>query len=415
MKLEPKFTSKTEERPPGGGLLSVFVLLRSETKQAELAASLGQLKNISFQMKLRVTHVVSSLLGEAEKPDVLLVDMDVSNDDDLALLRDLKEKARSAKVPVVALIDRSADFNALRAIRAGADDILLKPLDTADAQELFARVSGVHDRAPVADTSLGGAITFLHVAGGAGATTLAVNAAVLLATKDRDGETCLLDLDIQYGNAASLLDLTSFSPIDGLIDDPGRLDREMLEGMMIKHASGLRVLTAPQLPFPLNAYSSEMIARIIKIAKVRFAHVVIDLPVALAQWTDIVLREAEFDYLVCAPSVASVHRVVQFLKLLDQEGLGNLPLKILINRGQSLGNGSDISTGQFEKAIGREVDSVLPDDYPLISMSHSQGQAAVQLRPDSKFTTQLSNMLASDLRLDALVRRKKSRWPFGRE
>ncbi|HXL98531.1 MAG TPA: response regulator [Rhizomicrobium sp.] len=414
MKLEPKFTSNAEPRAAGAAPLNIFVLLRSEADRAELEAALAGLKNISFEMKLRVSQVISSLLGGAQRPDVLLVDVDVSNDDDLALLRDLKEKARATKVPVIALIERSADFNALRAIRAGADDILLKPLDNADAQELFARVAGVHDRTPVLDTSLGGAITFLHVAGGAGATTLAVNAAVLLATKDRDGETCLLDLDIQYGNAASLLDLNSFSPIDGLIDDPSRLDREMLEGMMIKHASGLRVLTAPQLPFPLNAYSSEMIARIIKIAKLRFAHVVIDLPVALAQWTDIVLREAEFDYLVCAPSVASVHRVAQFLKLLDQEGLGNLPLKIMLNRGQSMSKGSDISTSQFEKAIGRTVDHVLPDDYPLISLSHAQGQAAVQLRPDSKFTAQLSNILAGDLRLDALVR-KKSRWPFGNE
>src|SRR5262249_55594533 len=148
-------------------------------------------------------------------------------------------------------------------------------------------------------------------------------------------------------------------------------DREMLEGLMVKHQSGLRVLTAPRLPLSLSAYSADTVTSLMQIARRRFRYVVVDLPVAVAGWTDAILREATVVYVVCPPTVPAVHRLSQLLALLNQEGLGGLPLRIVINRYH--GRGSDVTTAQFAKAISREVDHTIPNDYGLISLSHNQG------------------------------------------
>ena len=76
--------------------------------------------------------------------------------------------------------------------------------------------------------------------------------------------------------------------------------------------------------------------------------------------------------------------------------------------------GNDISVAQFEKATGRRVDFMIPNDYSLISLSHGQGKPAVRLKPNSPFTVALTDMLASELGRDALVQPKRNLFSFGR-
>jgi pilus assembly protein CpaE len=346
-------------------------------------------------------------MAKRQNARLLLLDVDLANAGDLDLIRELK--AGGIRIPIVALAGRGTELAALRAIRAGADDVLLNPIDPLEAREVFSRVIGTPDLTE--PSQLGACIVFLHVAGGAGASTLAVNSAVALAGAGKISESCLLDLDIQYGNVASLLDLPPSSPIQDMIEDPGRLDREMLEGMMVRHESGVRVLTAPRVPLPLSAFDADTVATLMHIARRRFQYVVVDLPVALASWTDAVLKEASVIYVVCPPTVSAVHRYSQLMRLLHQEGLAELPIKVLVNRHQTAKRTGDISISQLASAIGRPVDHVIPNDYRLIAHSHSQGRPAARMKPSSKFVTALRAMLGADLSIEALKKQRR-RW-FG--
>jgi pilus assembly protein CpaE len=293
--------------------------------------------------------------------------------------------------------------------------VLLKPLEIGEAREVFGRVL---DRSPaigVKASTLGKALVFMHLSGGVGATTLAVNSACALARAHNVKKTCLVDLDIQFGNSASQLDLMSASPVQEFIDDPARLDEAMLESMMQRHSTGLRVLTSPRELLPLNSYSAEGIRHLVELAKRQFGFSVLDLPVALAPWTEAVLKEAAVIYLVTSTSVPSAHRVMKFLDLLQEEGVRDLPLRIVVNRHQrSSRHTNDISLSQFEKALKRKVDFAIPNDYSLISLSHGQGRPAVGLKPKSPFSTALMEMLATDLGNDVVSLTKRSFFSFGR-
>jgi pilus assembly protein CpaE len=179
------------------------------------------------------------------------------------------------------LTDRKAVHAPLRAIRAGANDVLFKPVDPNEAREVFSRVMDTHKPQRLSHAATGKTIAFMHLSGGAGATTLAVNAACALARVADGKRTCLLDLDIQFGNAASLLDLPSASPVQEFIDDPNRLDESMLESMMLRHQTGLQVLTAPRTLLPLTAYGADGIRSLVDIARRNFSFVVVDLPARL--------------------------------------------------------------------------------------------------------------------------------------
>jgi pilus assembly protein CpaE len=371
----------------------VLVLLRPDTDSVPILAALKPLYNMDIQTFRRPKVLTSTALTDGKAPNILVLDADPSDETDLKLIQELKT-GPCARIPVVVLAERGADLAAIKAIRAGADDVVLRPIDADEAREVFTRLATTS--VAESPSNLGKVIAFMHLAGGAGATTLAVNSAVLLAGKTNLDDTCLLDLDIQFGNAANLLDLPSRSPIQEILADPSRLDRQMLESMMVKHESGIRVLSAPAVPLPLTAFQIKTVSTLIQIARLRFKYVIVDLPVALVPWSDAVFEVASAIYVICPPTVAAIHRFSHLTRLLQREEMTNLPIQIVLNRFASNRFG-DISVAQFEKSIGRDVRHKIPNDYALISASQNQGKAAVVMEPKSKFTVALADMLRSDL------------------
>ena len=402
--------------PPGSGnRLKVLLVGRTDAECVELQASFTPLQEFAVETVLTVAQLPKALQRASGIPEIILVDVDPDNAEDIALIRDLRKVPGLENTPIVAIIDRVADHAPLRVMRAGANDVLLKPVDVKEAREVFSRVMEYPRAQRPGGVTLGKSIVFMHLAGGAGATTLAVNAAVALARVPNSREVALLDLDIQFGNAASLLDIPNFSPVQDFIDDPARLDEQMLDSLMLTHPSGLRVLTAPRALVPLTAYAPEGIKNMLDLSRRRYGYTILDLPVTLAPWTDAVLRSASVIYLVAGLSVPSAHRVVKFLDLLREENISDLPLKIVANRYRP-GNrkGNDVTVSQFERATGKKVDYLIPNDYSLISMSHGQGKPAVRLDPNGPFTSALREMLAADLGKNLFAKPKRSLFSFGR-
>jgi pilus assembly protein CpaE len=413
MKMEPKRLLDGSISSARRSRLSALLIGRTEVDCIELQAAFTQFQDIAVETLITGAQLPATLQKSAP-PDIVFVDINPDNPEDLALLRELRKVPGLERTPLVAVIGRVTDNAPLRVMRAGANDILLKPVESQEAREVFSRMTEFsgHGREAAAPCKT---IAFMHLSGGAGATTLAVNAACALARAPGARPVALFDLDIQFGNAASLLDIPTFSPMQGFIDDPFRLDHQMLESMMLPHQTGLRVLTAPRTLVPITAYDAEGIRNMLDLTRERYGHMVLDLPVTLAPWTDTVLRSASVIYLVVGLSVPSAHRVAKFLDLLREENIPDLPLKIVANRYRpSNGKGGDVTVSQFERSTGRKVDFLIPNDYSLISMSHGQGKPAIRLDPRGPFTSALTKMLGEDLGRDMFEKPPRSFFSFGR-
>src|SRR5262249_25836807 len=121
----------------------------------------------------------------------------------------------------------------------------------------------------------GRVLPILGAKGGCGATTAAANLAVTIAR--RGHSTLLMDLDLSAGDIALLLNLTpTFSVLD-VVQNLHRLDRELLNGMTVKHASGLKVLPASENPDrAASGVQPSHVTQMLKFLKEQFDFVVIN-------------------------------------------------------------------------------------------------------------------------------------------
>lgn len=384
----------------------VIVVARTEIAFLDIMAALAPIHGIKVERAPNYGVPSPALLADHDTPTLVLLDVETGSPQEVALVRELKSAASSNdRVSVIVVTSRANAEVPLRVMRAGADDVLFKPMDAEEVKDIFARFAERPRPSRTTPASLGKIVVFMHLSGGAGATTLAVNSGSALARAAKNHDACLLDLDVQFGNAANLLDLPSTSPIQEFIDDPARLDAQMLESMMLRHATGLHVLSAPRTLLPIGVYGASAVKGLLELARRRYEFVVVDLPVALAPWTDTVLELASVVYLVTPLTVPAAHRLNKFIELLRQEGVTRLPLKIVANRHHTGFRGNnDVTVAQFEKATATHVDFMIPNDYSLISMSHGQGKPAVGLKPNSPFTSSLKQMLAADLGQELFAR-----------
>lgn len=176
----------------------------------------------------------------------------------------------------------------------------------------------------------GDVTVMLRARGGAGASTIAVNLAAALARGSEAGKTALVDLDIQNGAIALMLDLPDSEEATRFIRGNTAPDTAFLDKAMVRHASGMDVLTAPDVFAPLSAISPEDMITLMSALKTRYDHVIIDMPQTIVDWMDPVLANASRILVVGDMSLPSVKRTRRLINLIAEEHM-TLPIKVIMN------------------------------------------------------------------------------------
>src|SRR5690242_4905920 len=158
--------------PAGAGnRLKILLVGRTDAECVELQAAFAPLQEFAVETVLTVAQLPKALQRASGIPEIILVDVDPDNSEDIALIRDLRKVPGLENTPIVAIIDRVADHAPLRVMRAGANDVLVKPVDVKEAREVLSRVMEYPRAQRPGGVTLGKSIVFMHLAGGAGATT----------------------------------------------------------------------------------------------------------------------------------------------------------------------------------------------------------------------------------------------------
>ena len=218
----------------------------------------------------------------------------------------------------VVLVRRRIDTTTLKeAIRAGVREVV-KADDltglTSACEESLALTREVRGESGVTVTptgSLGQLVTVFSAKGGCGKTTVATNLAAALAHRGR--KTCLVDLDLAFGDVAIALQLYPERGIVDLASLPRHLDRTSIAGAVTHHSKNLDTVLAPVEPGAVELISAELVVELLQVLKSMYDVVVVDTPPA---FTDQVL--AAFD--------ASDHMAL--LTTLDVPALKNLKLAL---------------------------------------------------------------------------------------
>ncbi|HEY1142610.1 MAG TPA: pilus assembly protein CpaE [Sphingomicrobium sp.] len=304
---------------------------------------------------------------------------------DAASLKRFEGLAGSSRTPLLAAVyDPPLAF--VRAlVRAGAHDVVPLPLDFADLEtsllpirdEIIRRNTDIH-------SANGKLICAIKSVGGIGATSLLTQLAIQAAQREAGygREVCLLDLDMQFGNAAFQLGLRPSLSVNDLVEAGERLDGELFRSTTTEHASGLKLVAAPPVMLPLESVSSEQIIDIVEIAKRQFGTVFVDLPANWTNWSLSLLAQADLVLLVTELTVGGLHRARRQLDLLREQDLGSVDVRVVVNRFEKRLLRT-IRPADVQKALGRDIWNMVTDDPEVMHAATEQGVPITEIKRKS--------------------------------
>jgi pilus assembly protein CpaE len=327
--------------------------------------------------------------GLGDELDILIVGVSGSSTAEMdAACRRLQMTPSRCRV-VVALRDPDVDTTR-RLSRAGAADVLPAPVGepalVLSLERLLTRESSRSD----SGAPPGEVVAFLKAGGGVGATTMAVQAAAILAAR-RNGEICVADLDLQFGAAALYLDLSEAVTVTDVLASGGDLAETPFVSALGTHRSGARILAAPRDMASLDALTVPLAEALIGGLRRNFALTLVDLPAVWTAWTNQVLQSADRIVLVTQLSVPHIHLVKRQLDVLRMQRLADRPILLVCNS-VSGEQQAALSVQAAERALGRTFDVVIPEDRRTLFAAINQGMEISAVRTGTKVERAISVM-----------------------
>lgn len=307
----------------------------------------------------------------------------VTEGDDRSIAR-FKQLAEGA-VPLIAAAYEPSMKLVRALVRAGAHDVIPLPLDPEELETALDPIRRmVAAQSPRQHAGRQKIVTVIKSEGGIGATALLSQLAIRFAAQEAEAgrEACLIDLDIQFGNAALQLGMQPSLTFSDLVEAGKRLDGELMRSVATRHSSGLRVISAPNEIMPLELLTSDQLLSIIDIAAAEFGTVLVDLPTNWTNWSLSLLARSDVVLLVTELRVPSLHRARRQLDLLVNQGLGNVDVRIVINRAEK-GFFRTLSEADAERVLRKPVSYCISNDHDTMSQAIDRGIPIAEVKRKS--------------------------------
>jgi pilus assembly protein CpaE len=323
---------------------------------------------------------------------VIVIDLDATGAEHMSALARVAARL-NGRQPMVVVADSFDQDVARQLLQMRIADFLVKPVPPVELVRTCARVVQTPVGEEVAEAEI---YVFLGAVGGAGATTLAIQTALLLLGQDprKRQSTCLVDLDFQHGACADYLDLEPRLDLNEIEPHPERLDRQLLEVMLSYHTSGIAVIAAPNRPAEMRSFDPDMVTRLLDLVSSHFKYVVIDMPRTWFAWTDSVLLGSNRLFVVSEMTVPGVkhakHLVAAIRERLDDGPKPN----VIINRFEQHMFGPGLRRSDIVQALGEEQFGAIPNNYRLVREAIDRGVPLEEVKKGNNITVQLKKLVA---------------------
>lgn len=343
--------------------------------------------------------------SDAATLEFVAIAVNGQDEPDLARIVEIIRKAKARNIRVILITDQVGPIALHQLLRTGAEDFVPYPLPDGALHEAIERIrksegAAAASAAPAAPATApapadpeddaaqahpafkakgdrDAVVLPVHaLAGGAGASTFATNLAWELANIDKTNapRVCLIDLDFQYGSAATYLDLPRKEAVLDLLSDALNADSDTLLQSMLTYNEKLHVLTAPADMLPLDIIGPEEIGRIIDMARANFDFVVIDMPKTIVSWTEAVLSRAHVYFALMELDLRSAQNVLRLVRALKAEGLPHEKLRYVLNRAPKF---TDLAAKSRVKRMAESLDIAielqLPDGGAQVTQANDHG------------------------------------------
>jgi len=327
----------------------------------------------------------------AKAPDLVITDVNMPNMNGLELTRRMRADHRTARIPVIMLSARKQADDVLTGYAEGADEYIPKPVEmavlAAKVEVLIRRFATTRGEA-VAKRG-GNVVLFVHGKGGVGCTTLAVNAAVALAATTIYRVT-LLDLNLEFGNAPMLMNLTSGRTLADLAENAHeQLDEGTFLTYLEQDRSGVRVLAGCDVPERAELVTVPAAQQAIDHLQKQSDYVVIDAPASFSQLVLAALDVADAAVIVTAAHLPSLKATKQALEVLDKLSYPVERTVLVVNRTSAAG----VEMDHVARFFNRKPDIVVPYTEACDDAA-DRGRPLTILHPDSAASKVIRDLAA---------------------
>ncbi len=347
-----------------------------------LGASGSGLEVISWTPEVRdaipylgVEGVDAILLGagSSDKPDTGMFETEV------AVIR------LHTQAPIILLVPEVHPGLVETAFSAGVDDVLILP---QPAETISFSIRKAHETGrrgglygPTdASVPRGRVVTVFSPKGGTGKTVLSTNLAAFIAEKT-DKRVLLIDLDLQFGDAAIMLGIDPARTMHELVQAPGGLDEGKLSGYTTRHRSGLDVLAAPMRPEDAELVSEAKVLQLLEVARAAYDIVVVDTSPFFYGPMLAVLRQTDQMLMLCGLDVPTLKNVKLSLHTLDLLDFPASRTSLVLNR---VTPKVGLKKEDVEGVLGLPVSFEIPND-PVVAPAVNSGAVASLAESDSEF------------------------------
>ena len=351
-----------------------FIVGRPEEDRVRALAGLaGRLGHAPVQLSTIAALAADARFADEVRPVVLVV-----HEAEIASAIRLTRPGAAGPF-VVAVTDSIAPEHYKELVRTGCGEWVALHAIEHELPDILAGRDGIVLRSRTAKV-----ISVAPSKGGSGATTVAIETAIRLATRHRrrEARVALLDLNLDGGTLADVLNVEprfDLAEIAGRLD---RLDEQLVDVFTSRHASGVHVFAAPPRPAEPEALDPQIVFAFIDALSARYDWIVLDLPVVTQPWTDGLLRGSDAVVVTGGGQVPALRRLASRLTTLG--GTEGDRVAAVVNACETDLMGRVRHRAEIERALpGRRVFFVRRDGRGVTAASNA-GASLMETAPNSR-------------------------------
>lgn len=308
------------------------------------------------------------------------------------------EQARSRypDLPIIAAVE-NLDLNKVRTLmRLGIKDVVALPFN---ADELLPVIIDLSTELTDVSANLAPMVAVVHSSGGIGASTIVSHLAAAITAQDENARCCIVDLDLQFGEMASLFGASSMNGVVDCLDAGARLDWDIINNALTKVRPRIDLLAAPRDVPPPEAIDADQLLSLLGMLRQQYDHVLLDCP---SSWSNATLSAAcacTGLLLVVDQSVRSIGRASKMIALLDSVGVEPDDVRLVVNRAEKrLFQAIDVQ--DVGKTLSRQIGGIIPTVKSGLQEAQIRGVLLSEEEPRSPiakaFALLADNLTASD-------------------
>jgi pilus assembly protein CpaE len=331
------------------------------------------------------------------KPDIVLMDINMPQMDGIKATEIINLETPFTAVIVISVQEEIEYMR--RSMMAGARDYLVKPFSS---DELFHTIQAVIEkekakehtqrRLPGAAAPAGGAdgkvICVFSTKGGVGKSITATNLAFAL-KEATDSRVLILDLNLQFGDQALLMNLSPANSIFELAQVGDSVDLSSLQRTVESHPSGVDLLPSPPKPEFAELITSQLIEDLIRIAKTQWDYIVIDTSPTFQEYILAAMDSSDNVLVMVTPDFLSLKNVWLGLSVMYNLNYEDSKICLVLNRSPLA---TALKSADIEKHLKKKIFAELPFDSKVVISSVNKGNPFILSEPKSEISNAVRSL-----------------------